>query len=238
MTKPSSASALSASQIITVDGTAASGKGTLARRLAQELGFAYLDTGALYRLVALRMIQENHPASDEQAAAGFARDLARSFTLEDMENPAIRTDEVGQMTSKTSLYPSVRSEIIDLQRNYAKNPPPLPTGAPARGAILDGRDIGTVVCPGAPLKLFVTAKTEIRAERRHKELQSKGIPATYEAVLAEMRERDARDAGRETSPMKPAADAVILDTSQMTIQQVLETAMALVKSRTGFLATH
>lgn len=212
--------------VIAIDGTAASGKGTLARRLGETLGFSCLDTGALYRLVALKMLESGTDAADEAAAAAFARALREGFTPADTANPAIRTEAASQMTSKISAHPAVRAELLDMQRNFSKVPPPLPGGAPARGAILDGRDIGTVICPDAPVKFFISATTEIRAERRWKELQSQGIPVTYEAVLAEMRERDARDTGRATAPTKPASDAIILDTTAMTAAQVLDAALA------------
>jgi CMP/dCMP kinase len=217
--------------IIAIDGTAASGKGTLARALAGKLGLAHMDTGALYRLIALRMIEESLPATDEAAAIGFAKALKTAFRAGDERNPKIRTDEVGQMTSRISALAPVRTEVLELQRNFANHPPELSPGNPARGAVLDGRDIGTVVCPEAPVKFFVTADTSIRAQRRHKELQSSGIPVTYEAVLADMRERDARDAGRTTAPMKPAADALILDTTAMTASQALDTALNYVRQK-------
>lgn len=212
--------------IIAIDGNAASGKGTLAKALAQKLGFAHMDTGSLYRLVALAMIEQGKNPADEAAAIACARALNAGYKPADSDNPAIRTDAVGSMSSQISAHPAVRYQILDLQRNFAKN-------APGNGAILDGRDIGTVVCPQADVKFFVTADTEIRAQRRFKELQSKGISVTYDAVLADMRARDARDAGRETAPMKPAPDAVILDTSALTAAQVLETALTRIKEKTG-----
>lgn len=212
--------------IIAIDGTAASGKGTLAKALAEKLGFAHMDTGALYRLVALSMLENNQNSDDIEAASAAASALKNNFKPDDTNNPELRTDRVSQMTSKISAIPEVRAEILDLQREFSINPPALPDGTPAQGAILDGRDIGTVVCPEAPVKFFVTADTEIRAQRRYKELQSKGFSVKYEPVLADMRERDARDAGRKTAPMKPADDAVTLDTSHMTIDQVIETALS------------
>lgn len=223
--------------IIAIDGNAASGKGTLAKRLAAALGCAHMDTGSLYRLTALRLMEEGGDPADESRAVAAATALSRSYRPEDSDNPDIRTDTVGQVTSRISAIPAVRAQILELQRNFATQPPALPGGREACGAILDGRDIGTVVCPQAKVKFFVTASPEIRAQRRHKELQSKGISVTYDAVLADMRERDARDAGRETAPMKPAPDAIMLDTSALTVDQVLAFALEKVREKTGLMPT-
>lgn len=212
--------------IIAIDGNAASGKGTLAKKLAQRLGFSHMDTGSLYRLVAYNLMKDGR-AADEGRAVAAAKALSRSYKPADSDNPEIRTDVVGSLTSKISAIPAVRAQILELQRNFASNAP--------RGAILDGRDIGTVVCPEAEVKFFVTASPEIRAGRRHKELQSKGISVTYDAVLADMRERDARDAGRSTAPMKPAADAIMLDTGAMTVDEVLAFALEKVREKTGLM---
>ena len=190
-----------------------------------------MDTGSLYRLVALSMSNKGQAATDETAALAAAKDLTTSYKAEDSDNPAIRTDEISQMTSKVSAIPAVRAQIIDLQRNFYKNPPALANGAPARGAILDGRDIGTVICPDADVKFFVTAAVEARALRRFKELQNRGFSGTYDAVLEEMRERDARDSGRAIAPMKPAADAIILDTTDMSVEQVLAQALSFIRQR-------
>lgn len=214
--------------IIAIDGNAASGKGTLARRLAAALGMAHMDTGSLYRLVALRLMKEGGAEEvDEGQAVEAAKALSQNYRTQDSDNLEIRTDEVGQLTSKISAIPAVRAQIFELQRNFANDAP--------RGAILDGRDIGTVVCPDAAVKFFVTASPETRADRRHKELQSKGISVTYDAVLADMRERDARDAGRSTAPMKPAPDAIMLDTSAMTVDEVLAFALEKVREKTGLM---
>lgn len=223
--------------IIAIDGNAASGKGTLAKRLAAALDCAHMDTGSLYRLTALRLMEEGDDPADESRAVAAATALSRSYRPEDSDNPEIRTDAVGNITSKISAIPAVRAQILELQRNFATQPPALPGGRAARGAILDGRDIGTVVCPQAKVKFFVTASPEIRAQRRHKELQSKGISVTYDAVLADMRERDARDAGRVTAPMKPAPDAIMLDTSALTVDQVLAFALEKVREKTGLMPT-
>lgn len=221
--------------IIAIDGNAASGKGTLAKRLAERLGCAHMDTGSLYRLAALRLMEEGADPNDAPQAIAAAAALNKAYKPTDSDNPAIRTDEVGKLTSRISAIPAVRAQILELQRNFSTNPPLLANGRTPRGTILDGRDIGTVVCPQANVKFFVSASPEIRAERRHKELQSKGISVTYDAVLADMRERDARDAGRETAPMKPAPDAIMLDTSAMTIEEVVTFALEKVREKTGLL---
>ncbi len=221
--------------IIAIDGTAASGKGTLAKRLALKFRLSHMDTGSLYRLVALRLLEDGRDPADERRAVEAAAALNKSYRPEDSDNPAIRTDAIGQVTSRISAISDVRIQILDLQRNFAKNPPRLPSGRTPQGAILDGRDIGTVVCPDAAVKFFVSASVEIRAERRFKELQSKGLSVTYDAVLADMRERDARDAGRATAPMKPADDAIMLDTSAMTIEEVVQSAVASIRKMTGLV---
>jgi cytidylate kinase len=212
--------------IIAIDGDAASGKGTLGRSLASKLGFAFMDTGALYRIVAWRALEAGVNPDDAASARGMAEELYRNYRPEESGRIELRHEAVSQATSRIAVHPEVRAALLDLQRRFALNPPLLPGGAQAQGAVLDGRDIGTVVCPDAHLKLYVTARPEIRAQRRHKELQSRGVLATYEAVLAEMRERDARDSQRATAPLKPAPDAVMLDTSDMTVDEALETALA------------
>ena len=192
--------------VIAIDGPAASGKGTLARRIADTLGFAHLDTGALYRAYAL------HGADNWQEAA--------------LDDPRLKEDDVAQMASKAAADPAVRQLLKGYQKNFAANPP-----SPAKGAVLDGRDIGTVICPNADIKLFITAETEIRAERRLKELQSRGKAVTYEAVLKDMRDRDARDQGRKTAPMMPADDALIIDTGHLTANEAFDKAMALIREQ-------
>ena len=219
--------------VIAIDGNAASGKGALARSLAKKLGFAHMDTGVLYRLVALRMLKNGCAATDENSAVGFARMIRRTFDHRNVTPAALKTDEVSQMTSRTSAFPLVRAEVLEVQREFIKNPPDLPGGATAKGSVLDGRDIGTVVCPDAPVKFFVTADAETRAFRRFRELQLCGFIGTYGAVLAEMFERDARDASRATAPMKRAADAVILDTTTLLAFEVLEAALLHVKGKLG-----
>ena len=208
------------SPIIAIDGPAASGKGTLARRIAQELGFAHLDTGALYRAVGLAVLDSSGDPTDEQQTIA----AAQALKSEDCANSRLKDDDVGQAASKVASIGEVRTILLDLQKEFATNPPP-----PAKGAVLDGRDIGTVICPNADVKLFIEAKTEIRAERRLKELQSRGKDTIYEAVLKDMRERDARDQGRKMAPMMPADDALIIDTGHLTADEAFQKAMALIR---------
>ena len=217
--------------IIAIDGPAASGKGTLARALADKLGFAYMDTGALYRGTAFELLSAGLSDRDQNDAMDAAKILVKR--IQNAEKPAdilgnksLREDKIGQQASKIAAYPKVREVLNTLQRDFAKNP-----GLGYKGAILDGRDIGTVICPNADLKLFITASTEIRAQRRLKELQSRGISTTYEAVLTDMRERDARDSGRKTAPMKPAGDTITIDSSDLDAGQMLEKAVRLAKEK-------
>jgi len=206
--------------IIAIDGPAAAGKGTLSRSIAAHLHFAHMDTGALYRAVGLIMLEHNMSA--ESAAHHFIA----NFQPENLTNPALRTDQVGQAASKISAIPEVRAALLQLQKDFANNPP-----APYKGAVLDGRDIGTVIAPDATAKLFVTARIDTRAKRRTKELQSKGLNATYGAVLKDMRERDTRDTERASAPLKPAEDACVLDTSDLTEAQVFEKALNFIQSK-------
>ncbi len=220
-----------AKPVIAIDGPAASGKGTLARSLADKLNFAFMDTGALYRATAFELVAAGLSAKDKSDAHDAAKILVKRIKnaqnpQDVLENKTLREDKIGKEASKIAAYPTVREALNQLQRDFAENP-----GKLYKGAVLDGRDIGTVICPEADLKLFITAKTEIRAERRLKELQSRGIAATYEAVLEDMRERDARDAERETAPMKPADDAVIIDSSDLDAGEMLDKALLLVKQR-------
>lgn len=207
-------------KIIAIDGPSASGKGTLSRGLADKLNFAHLDTGALYRLVAYTVLERGgDPADKNEAivAAEFCRDY---FSPALLENPDLRLDSTGQAASKVAVVPQVRKALLDLQKNFAANP-----GSAYDGAVLDGRDIGTVICPEAPLKLYITASDTIRAERRMKELQSKGLDVTYSAVLEDMRARDARDSAREAAPLKAASDAVTIDSSDLNADEMLELAL-------------
>lgn len=216
--------------IIAIDGTSAAGKGTLAKRLQQFYGYAYLDTGALYRAVAKRVLDSGKDPADEAAATAIAEKLDPKEMLQLQNDSSIRTEECGQAASKVSAIPSVRQALFDFQRNFALYPV-LPDGKPAKGAVLDGRDIGTVVCPDADVKLFLSASAEVRAKRRQKELQEKGICVIYEDVLNDVKKRDERDANRATAPLKPAADALILDTSDMTTDDVFARAIDFIKTK-------
>ena len=205
--------------IIAIDGTSAAGKGTLAKRLQDFFDYAYLDTGALYRAVGKRVLDLGKDPTDEAAATQAAKELSPETMLSLQKDPSIRNEVCGAAASKVSAIPAVRQALFDFQRNFALNPV-KEDGTPAKGAVLDGRDIGTVVCPDAEIKLFLSASAEVRAKRRQKELQEKGICAIYEDVLNDVKKRDERDSSRATAPLKPADDAFILDTSDMTIDDV------------------
>ncbi|MDZ5647002.1 (d)CMP kinase [Nitrospirillum sp. BR 11828] len=219
----------SPSFIVAIDGPAASGKGTLARRLAGTLGFAHLDTGALYRAVGLSLLRAGHAPDDGAAAIAAARGLDAATVLPLMNDPALRQDAVAVAASKVSVVPEVRAALLDFQRDFANHPP-----GGAKGAVLDGRDVGTVVCPQAPAKLFVTADVEVRARRRLSELRNTGAEAIYDAVLEDMKVRDARDSQRAVAPLKPAVDAFLLDTSMMDADQAFIAAMDFIRSRPAF----
>ncbi|MGP1358294.1 (d)CMP kinase [Roseicyclus sp.] len=197
---------------VAIDGPAASGKGTISRAVADHFGLGHLDTGLLYRAVGARMLAGEVP---EQAA--------QRLRPEDLGDPdALRGPEVAQAASRVAAIPEVRAALVDFQRAFARR---------AGGAVLDGRDIGTVICPEAEAKLFVTASAEVRARRRHRELLERGLEASYEVVLADVRERDARDAGRSTAPMVAAPDAVLIDTSALSIEEAVAAAVAAVEAR-------
>ena len=210
--------------IVAVDGPAAAGKGTIARRLAEELGYAHLDTGALYRALALRVLDADIDPDDAAAAAAAAAGITQS----DLDDPRIREDSTAKLASRVSAYPEVRAALLDLQRNFAARPP-----GGAKGAVIEGRDIGTVVCPQAERKIFLDAGVEIRAERRFQELQGRGAEVTREGVLEDLRKRDEADRNRAVSPLVPAADAYLLDTSNLDIDSVSAAAKAYVLSGTG-----
>ena len=205
--------------IIAVDGPSASGKGTLARRLAEALGLAYLDTGMIYRATAARVLE----AGQDPAEPGAAARAARQLELADLERPDLRREEVGQAASVVAAIPEVRAALLEMQRRFAARPP-----EGKAGAILDGRDIGTVVCPEAEVKLFVTAGLETRAERRHKELLGRGEPSIYARVVQDLEARDARDSARAVAPLEPAPGAHILDTSEMNVEAAFHAAMQII----------
>jgi cytidylate kinase len=209
--------------IIAIDGPAAAGKGTLARRLARHYGLAFLDTGSLYRAVALKVLEAGGDPADEGQAGAAARAVGPA----DLDKPALREERVGAGASKVAVHPSVRQALLEFQRNFARTPP-----GGAKGAVLDGRDIGTVICPEPEvIKFYVSATVETRARRRLKELQDKGLSPIYAAVLQDMKERDARDANRGLAALKKAPDALDLDTSALDADQVFALALRFIESR-------
>lgn len=217
--------------IIAVDGPSASGKGTLARRLADQFHLFYLDTGAVYRATAKRILDAGHIPDDVEAAVSAAQYIRDHLSWDMIEDPALRNDVVADATSRSSRFPAVRDIITETLRRYATHPPMKPSQKHFQGSILDGRDIGTVVCPDADVKLYVTANAEVRAERRYKELAAKGIATTYATVLQDVMDRDARDSGREASPLKPAEDAILLDTSTLNADTAFDQATEIIRSK-------
>ncbi|MFO1398887.1 MAG: (d)CMP kinase [Burkholderiales bacterium] len=214
---------MSAVPVITVDGPAASGKGTIAAAVADRLGFHYLDSGALYRLVALKALRTGTPTDAAEALAGLAAGLDIRFEGgavrldgEDV-TAAIRGEDVSAGASQVAVHAGVRQALIERQRAFRQPP----------GLVADGRDMGTVVFPEAGLKVFLTATAEERARRRHKQLIAKGISVTLDGLLRDIRERDARDAGRAAAPLVPATDAVLLDTTDLTIDEAVARVLAL-----------
>ncbi|NDE90533.1 MAG: (d)CMP kinase [Alphaproteobacteria bacterium] len=206
--------------IIAIDGPSASGKGTIARKLASHFNLPYLDTGLLYRWVALHLKNKNYAPDDAAAAANAAIFLRENIKEMGFDDPELRSHAISQPSSVVAAMPEVRRELVELQQQFATQP---------GGAVLDGRDIGTVIAPQAKIKLFITASAEKRAERRFKELQNKGQTATYEAVLKDLQARDARDESRTTAPSKIAADAVLLDTSDLNVDEAFAAALSIVK---------
>lgn len=224
MTSPQSeANHRSAPPVIAIDGPAASGKGTVAARVAQALGFAYLDSGALYRLVALQAQRMGVAADDASGLAGLALGLAVRFDdgevwlADDRVTDAIRAEHISSAASKVAAHPGVRLALLARQRAFRQPP----------GLVAEGRDMGTVVFPEAILKVFLTASAEVRAERRYKQLIGKGLSASIRTLLQEIRERDERDSARSTAPLKPADDAVILDTTSLDIEQAVDRVLSL-----------
>ena len=207
--------------IIAIDGPAAAGKGTLARQLAEHLNLAYLDTGLIYRAVGKKVIGAGGMPEDAEASEAAAQTLCSDDLAED----GLRTDEVAKAASKVSAVPGVRAALLDFQREFAACPP-----GGKIGAVLDGRDIGTVVCPAADHKLFVTASIDVRAQRRVKELQDRGLEAIYARVFEDMEERDARDQQRAFSPLEVAIDAHTLDTTYLSVEQVFKAALKFIRS--------
>ena len=208
--------------IIAVDGPAASGKGTLARRLARHFGYAHLDTGALYRAVGLALIRAGKDPDDAEAAVAAARAL--DYRL--LDDPGLRDEATADAATRVAAIPGVRAALLDFQREFTRMPP---GGAP--GAVLDGRDIGTVICPDAAYKIFIDADVNVRAGRRVKELRDRGIEAIHARVLRDMRERDARDRGRSVAPLVPADDAFVLDSSALDADAAFSAALTFIASR-------
>ena len=206
--------------IIAVDGPAASGKGTLARRLAAHFGLPYLDTGLLYRAVGWQVMERGFKLSNEEAATHIARQL----DFHKLDDPSLRSGSAGEAASQVARYPTLREALLDFQRSFASQ---------QGGAVLDGRDIGTHVCPDADVKFFITATPETRARRRHAELVSTEPGISYEQVLADIEKRDARDAGRKDAPLARASDAHALDTTAMNIDEVFEAALDIIRSHTA-----
>jgi CMP/dCMP kinase len=202
--------------IIAIDGPAASGKGTLARLIASEYGLAHLDTGLTYRAVAKAMLDRNMALDDEHQAVA----AARAIDLSKLDRSVLSSHAIGEAASKIAVYPEVRRILVEQQRAFSKSPD---------GAILDGRDIGTVVCPQAPVKFYVTASPDVRAKRRFDEIIHNGGNADFETILADVKRRDERDTGREDSPLLPAADAHLLDTSTMSIEAAFRAARAIIE---------
>ncbi len=204
--------------IIAIDGPAASGKGTLAKRIAEHLGYACLDTGLLYRAVARDVLARGQSLEDE----AFAAQAARMLDTATLDDPDLRSPGAGDAASVVAKFPAVRQALLALQRAFAAQHP---------GAVLDGRDIGTVVCPDADIKIFVTADLAVRAQRRFEELRRRGDPVTLEAVTEVLRLRDERDQSRADAPMRAATDADLLDTTEMDIEAAFDAAVGLIKRR-------
>jgi len=202
--------------IVTLDGPAASGKGTLARRLAEHLQVPHLDTGLLYRSVAERVLAGGRSPDDVEAASAAARNI----DLAGLDRDRLSRAGLGEAASRVAAIPEVRAALLKLQQDFARRP---------GGAVLDGRDTGTVIAPEAEVKIFVTATPEARAARRHRELALRGENLTYDQVLADIRRRDERDSGRSTAPLKPAPDAVLLDTTDLDIEAAFREVLKLVR---------
>lgn len=216
--------------IITVDGPAAAGKGTLSQKLADKYGLAYFDTGMVYRAVGLMMLKQALDLSDACAAEKMAGELTFATMMELSRDKDFRSSIGGQAASIVSSYSEVRAQLLDMQRNFAKNPT-FADGSPANGVIYDGRDTGTVICPHAEVKFFITASSEVRAKRRYDEFLQKGMNVQFDDVLKDVKARDERDANRKDAPMKPAEDAIILDTSNLNIDEVFQKAVAFIEER-------
>jgi cytidylate kinase len=208
--------------VIAVDGPAASGKGTIARALAKHFALPHMDTGLLYRAAALNLWRWGGDPGNEFEAARACADLNL-----DSEDPELRSEPVSKIASSISAYPAVRAALLDRQQEFARR---------AGGAVLDGRDIGTVIAPGADVKLFVTASPEVRAKRRMRELEGRGMKGRFDDVLADIHARDDRDTHRAAAPLRQAADAILLDTTELDVDQAIAEALRLVEERLGAAA--
>jgi cytidylate kinase len=203
--------------VIAVDGPAASGKGTIARALAKHFELPHMDTGLLYRAAALNLWRWGGDPASHFEAVRACGDIGV-----DPDDPELRSEPVSEIASRISVYPEVRAALLERQQDFARQ---------SGGAVLDGRDIGTVIAPGADVKLYVSASPEVRAQRRLKELAARGMPAHYEEVLADIRARDRRDSTREAAPLRPAFDAILLDTSDFNVAEAIAAAVRLVEER-------
>jgi cytidylate kinase len=201
--------------VIAIDGPAAAGKGTLSRRIAEEYGFHHLDTGLTYRATAKALLDAGLPLDDE----AVAEKMAREVELAGLDRNILSKHEIGEAASKIAVMPAVRRALVEAQRRFSKRMP---------GTVLDGRDIGTVVCPDAPVKLYVTASPEVRARRRYDEIIGNDGTADFDAIFDDVRRRDERDMGRADSPLKPAVDAHLLDTSEMSIEAAFQAAKSII----------
>ncbi|WP_312950089.1 (d)CMP kinase [Agrobacterium sp.] len=200
---------------IAIDGPAAAGKGTLSRRIAETYGFHHLDTGLTYRATAKALLDANLPLDDEAVAEKVALEL----DLMGLDRAVLSRHEIGEAASKVAVMPAVRRALVEAQRKFATKQP---------GTVLDGRDIGTVVCPAAPVKIYVTASAEVRARRRYDEILANGTAADYDAIFDDVKKRDERDMGRADSPLKPAEDAHLLDTTEMSIEAAFKAAKTII----------
>lgn len=216
--------------IITIDGPAAAGKGTLAAALAEKYQLAYFDTGMIYRAVGLQMILDKLDPENEELAVPVARHMTFEKMMELSKHPDFRSDIGGKAASKVSALPKVRQALLKMQQDFALNPV-FADGTPAKGVIYDGRDTGTVICPDADIKFFVTASVDVRAQRRFAEFVAKGMQTTLEQVKQDMIARDKRDQERSTAPLKPASDAVFMDTSDMNADEETAAAIKIIESK-------
>jgi cytidylate kinase len=215
--------------IITIDGPAAAGKGTLASTLSEKYHLAYFDTGMIYRAVGLEIRIQGCDINNEAQSLAVAQKMTFPRMMELAKDSRLRDAIGGEYASVVAAIPSVRSALLKMQQDFSLSPV-YADGTPAQGAVYDGRDTGTVVCPHADIKFYITASPEVRAERRYKEFVAKGLDISYEQVLSDVKIRDERDSNRSTAPLKPAPDAIILDTSSMSIAEVLQKACEIIDS--------